>query len=177
MRKLFLSIVLMLLPLLASADAVEIGGIYYNLDLSTKEAEVTSNPNDFMYYKGDLEIPDEVNFNGIAYSVTSIGDNSFKSDYLLKSITIPNSVKVIGENAFSNSGLTSLIIPNSVINNIFIKLIKGNIFNSTEFHIIQNKSCNFIIINLSLNKSFSFVVKTFTYEASIFFVITTMNPS
>lgn len=38
---------LIFLPMLASADAIEIGGIYYNLTKETKEAEVASNPNKY----------------------------------------------------------------------------------------------------------------------------------
>ena len=45
MKKVLLSILLMLLPMLASADAVEIDGIWYNLVPKAKEAEVTKNPN------------------------------------------------------------------------------------------------------------------------------------
>ena len=37
----------MLLPMVASADAVEIDGIYYNLVTKAKQAEVTSNPNKY----------------------------------------------------------------------------------------------------------------------------------
>ena len=37
----------MLLPIAANADAVGIDGIYYNLDSSTKTAEVTRNPNSY----------------------------------------------------------------------------------------------------------------------------------
>ena len=52
MKQTFLSILLMLLPMMASADAVEIGGIWYNLVAKAKEAEVTKNPNGT--YSGDV---------------------------------------------------------------------------------------------------------------------------
>ena len=42
MKKVFISIIAMLLPLLASADAVKIDGIYYNLYPNSEEAEVTN---------------------------------------------------------------------------------------------------------------------------------------
>ena len=109
-RTLFL--LLVFLPMLACADAVEIDGIYYNLDTETKTAEVTSNPSK---YKGDITIPESVEFDCITYSVTSIGSYAF---YLCKepiSIIIPNSVTYICNNAFFMcEGLTSVTIPNSV---------------------------------------------------------------
>ena len=46
--------------------------------------------------------------------MTSIGSNAFYNCSGLTSITIPNSVTSIGEDAFTGSGLTSVTIPNSV---------------------------------------------------------------
>ena len=97
--------ILAFLPILASADAVEIGGIYYNLDNEAKAAEVTSNPNQ---YEGDVAIPESVTYDDVVYSVTSIGWAAFKSCSGLTSVTIPNSVTSIGWAAFEScSGLTS----------------------------------------------------------------------
>lgn len=103
----------MLLPIMASADAVEIGGVYYFLDIEVKQAEVTVNPNK---YAGDVVIPDFVTFQNVDYSVTSIGVNAFEYCSDLTSIKIPNSVTEICSGAFINcSSLTSIDIPNSVI--------------------------------------------------------------
>ena len=97
-----------LLPVVASAEAVEIDGIWYNLIPKAKEAEVTSNPNK---YSGDVNIPPSVTYDGEPYSVTSIGEYAFSGCSGLTSVTILNSVTSIGINAFSGcSGLTSVHI-------------------------------------------------------------------
>ena len=63
---------------------------------------------------GAVVIPSQVTYNGITYSVTSIGGSAF-TNCSLTSITIPNSVTSIGWYAFSGcSSLTSITIPNSV---------------------------------------------------------------
>ena len=114
MKKVLLSILLMLLPMLASADAVEINGIWYNLVPKAKEAEVTKNPNG-SNYSGSIEIPASVTYNEVKYSVTSIGQSAFYYCTALTSVTIPNSVTSIGKYAFTYcSALTSVTIPNSV---------------------------------------------------------------
>ena len=62
---------------------------------------------------GSVTIPAQIN--GIP--VTSIGNNAFSpSSYgnLLTSVTIPNSVTSIGNDAFNGNQLTSVTIPNSV---------------------------------------------------------------
>ena len=99
MKKYFILLVLMLLPMVASADYanIEIDGIYYILFETEKHAEVTRNPNE---YRGDVVIPESVTYEGVNYSVTSIRENAFYVCRDLTSVTIPNSVKSIGRYAF-----------------------------------------------------------------------------
>ena len=93
MRKLSLLILMMILPLLANADAVEINGIYYNLDSSAKQAEVSRNPNK---YSGTINIPKVVEYNGNSYYVKIIGDGAFYGCSNLKSITFKSSYPQYG---------------------------------------------------------------------------------
>ena len=94
----------------ASADVVEVDGIYY--DISETTATVTYGDNE---YSGDIVIPESITYNGSKYSVTSIGELAFIYCSGLTSIAIPNSITSIGESAFEGcSILTSVTIPNSV---------------------------------------------------------------
>ena len=111
MKKVLL-IMLVLLPIVASAESVEIDGIFYNLVAKANVAEVTSNPNN---YTGIVSIPETVTYNDVKYDVTSIGYGAFSGCGYLTSITIPNSVTSIGNYAFGGcTKLTSITIPNSV---------------------------------------------------------------
>lgn len=66
--------------------------------------------------KKDLVLPEKVDYNGVTYTVTSIGKGAFSQKQGLNSIVIPNTVTYIAESAFaSNWGLTSIEIPASVV--------------------------------------------------------------
>ena len=120
MKKLFLAVILLALPLVVSAYDVEIDGIYYNLNREVNEAEVTCQKFDYTNgyhsdYSGIVVIPENFKYEGIVYSVTSIGNGAFSSCSNLKSVTISNSVTIIGSSAFYGcTSLSSVVISNSV---------------------------------------------------------------
>ena len=97
MKKFFLLLTLLCLSLSARAHDAKVNGIFYNLDAANKTATVTfqgDNPFDYKY-SGDVVIPETVTYNGITYSVTSLGWACFTYCSSLTSITIPNSVTTI----------------------------------------------------------------------------------
>ena len=75
----------------------EVDGIYYNITSETdKTIEVAPRTIFYGQYTGSVIIPENVNYNGITYNVTSIGNNAFNERTGLTSVTIPNSVASIG---------------------------------------------------------------------------------
>ena len=101
-----------LFALSISAVEVEINGINYQLLTKIKEATVIKKSGGYL---GRIVIPENVEYDGEVYSVTSIGSSAFKNGFNLTSIVIPNSVTSICEDAFYRCDLlTSVTIPNSV---------------------------------------------------------------
>ena len=105
MRKQLLLFVMFLLPLVASADAIDIDGVYYNLNTEAKTAEVAKNPNK---YSGYVNIPSSVNYEGTDYAVTSIGQNAFSSCSNLFCVIIGKNVTTIASNAFVRGKLRNV---------------------------------------------------------------------
>ena len=120
MKKHVLFLFATLLSLVASAHDFEVDGIYYNITSEeAKQAEVTYKGNYYHSYNDEysdsITLPATVTYNGVNYSVTSIGGFAFYKCRSLTTITIPEDVTSIGKNAFEScSSLTSITIPESV---------------------------------------------------------------
>ena len=97
MKNSLLTLIAILLPFVASAERVEIDGIYYSLDTGAKTAEVVNNP---FEYQGDVVIPNLVTYSGIDYYVTSIASLAFFRSNNLTSVAIGNNVTLIDIGAF-----------------------------------------------------------------------------
>ena len=98
MKQKLLILVMMLLPVVAYADSVEIDGIYYNIIKKAGLAEVAKPPQP---YVGNIVIPDSVVYDGQTFQVKTIGSMAFAQCTQLQSVKIPNSVTTIDEQAFA----------------------------------------------------------------------------
>ena len=115
-----LLLLVMMLSMVVSANALQINGIYYMLNSSDNTAQVTRNysytGSDTPSYSGVVDIPEKIVYNNIEYTVTSIGMEAFYTCGELISVNIPNTVVSIGNAAFYFCDeLTSVNIPNSVV--------------------------------------------------------------
>ena len=110
MKKQLLSLVLMMLPLVASARGTIIDGICYNLDSKNKTAQVALWSSG-VKYAGDVVIPSTVVKREVEYTVTSIMSRAFYDCDELTSVTIPNTVTSIGSFIFEGcKNLASIVV-------------------------------------------------------------------
>lgn len=121
MKKSYPCVLMLLLALIASSSALAktcINGIYYNIDKSKKQAEVTyegTSTQESKKYKGDIVIPSTVQDGGSTYNVTSIDNDAFSGCSELTSISLPNSITTIKGWAFSKCDkLKTFHLPKSV---------------------------------------------------------------
>lgn len=83
-----------------NADGVMIYYSYYSNDNTS--VYVTSQTYSYNSYSGSVVIPAEITYEGRTLKVTEIGGKAFYDCQNLTSVTIPNSVTSIGENAFAD---------------------------------------------------------------------------
>ena len=113
MKKQLLLLVMILLSMVASAQQVEIDGIYYYCEWGEEQAEVIGPSS--KECTGEIIIPGTIVDQGVTFDVTSIREQAFMYCSGLTSVIIGSNVTNIGEYAFDGcSNLSSITIPSSV---------------------------------------------------------------
>ena len=115
LHKLSLLTTAAMFALASFAQGYEYDGINYILDHENKTAAVTyqgTNPEE-NNYEGEIDIPNKFKYEGTYYRVTSIGEKAFYGCDNIDYINIGPLVTKIGSQAFGNSGMSSLIIPDN----------------------------------------------------------------
>ena len=115
MKNYFLLLTLLCLSLSARAHDAEVDGIFYNLDVANKTATVTFKGDYplsyYDEYSGDVVIPETVIYNGITYSVKSLGEWCFSDCSSLTSIyMLPSTPPSTGSKIFDNTPLETVYV-------------------------------------------------------------------
>ena len=127
---LFTLLLAIMTPATTAAYDILYHGIYY--DIYGDEVAVTYKEfpgyNGQSVYKGIVAIPDSIRYFGKTYPVASITTAAFYNCNELTEVTIPNTVRFIGDFAFNGcTGLKSIILPNSIKT-----IIGGAFYNCSE---------------------------------------------
>lgn len=131
---------------LGNGDYFDVGGISY-LKTGNSTATVVGRMNG-ENYSGNIVIPSTVSYSGREYEVTAIDDRAFQGSYGLTDVTIPESVRYIGTDAFRNCGtLNSVVILGGLAS------IGDNAFKNTSVSTLYLGSSVTNIMNLGVNPS------------------------
>ena len=112
MKKSIFSLLLLMLPMLAVADIIEVDGISYVIVNSDHSAAVNKKNGG---YTGDIVIPATITYNGQTYNVVEVLSYAFSGNDELKSVTLPESVVELRDCIFYGAhGLETVKMPRNV---------------------------------------------------------------
>lgn len=108
-KKTLIASLLLLISSNISAYDFEVDGFYYNIETIEDLTCIITFGDE--KYSGDIVLPKEVVYNGRTLKVLSVGDYTFENCTGLTSLTIPNTINRIGNNAFNGcEALREIII-------------------------------------------------------------------
>ena len=113
-KRLIVSLIAMLMCSVTWAFDFVVNGLTYTVN-TDNPSTVTFNGCLDEYPSGAINIPSNVSYGGVKYTVTVIDNTALYLCEEVTSVTIPNTVTTIGQNAFEGcEGISSIVIPNSV---------------------------------------------------------------
>ena len=113
MKQTLLFITALMISLQLQAQEVKVDGIFYQLHQDEQTAETIKKWMESAY-TGDIVIPDKITHDGVEYKVTRIGSHTF-AESTITSLTLPNTIVELGFYAFERcTTLESLVVPSSV---------------------------------------------------------------
>lgn len=92
----------------------KVDGINYRYCQRQNSDGVTLIADSLLSYKDTITIPEKVEYNGTEYPVTVIGEKAFAHCTGLTKVIFNSHIQVIGEEAFTQSGITEITIPEGV---------------------------------------------------------------
>lgn len=111
--------VLTIIPSVASAQYYAVDGIVYGITSPT-EHTVEVLPHYYLQelqdspYSGSITIPQTVELDGTAYTVTALAESSFEGCTTVTSLTLPPTIRSIGSYCFYNCTFSTLQMPDSL---------------------------------------------------------------
>ena len=133
-RHALLAVALLLGRFTASAEVVQIDGVWYDIQVWHMTAEVTAPP-DGTPYAGTVVIPTMVNYDGMEYKVVAIADAACRGSKGVTSVSLPDSLVSIGDAAFEGCISIGTCLEGDAV---FYGGVSGNV--SVIVHNVGNKA-------------------------------------
>lgn len=85
--------------ILAQSNPITVNGINYDIDLENKTATLAKYTGDAKY-EGEITIPSKITYEGEEYTITAVGEEAFLECAGITEMTLPSTIKSIGDRAF-----------------------------------------------------------------------------
>lgn len=85
--------------ILAQSNPITVNGINYDIDLENKTATLAKYTGDAKY-EGEITIPSKITYEGEEYTITAVGVEAFLECANITEMTLPSTIKSIGDKAF-----------------------------------------------------------------------------